>query len=111
MEELRNGWIHNSMRGSWKWCPRSFKLRYIDGEPSPETSVLLMGNLFHDFSSFYHKEIKMEEFECFSLLSDLIEWQLLIIPEERAAETADDPRFLGTQTTPAQKMPDLSYPV
>lgn len=81
MDELKNGWIHNSMRGSWRWCPRQFKLRFIDGERSPETSVLLMGNLFHDFASFYHKEIKIEEFNCFSLLSDLIEWQLLLIPE------------------------------
>jgi hypothetical protein len=80
-DELRNGWIHNSMRAEWVWCPRSFKLRYIDGEVKPPSEVMEMGTGFHEFARIYHKTFKIYDMEEFNLLNELMEWQLSFIPE------------------------------
>ena len=80
-QELKNGWIHNSMRNDWKWCPRYFKLRYIDGTKTEPNEVMLLGTYFHDFASFYHELFDIYNLEEFTRLSELIAWQLSFIPE------------------------------
>jgi len=80
--EIADGWIHNSHRQDWRWCPRYFKLRYIEGEATPPSEVMEMGEHFHTFAKFYHKEFKIYEMEEFNNLADLITWQLSYIPEK-----------------------------
>ena len=80
--ELADGWLHNSMRNDWRWCPRYFKLRYMEGESTPQSEVMEMGEYFHEFARIWHRSVKIYEFEEFNLLSELIAWQLGTIPED-----------------------------
>lgn len=81
MKELENGWIHNSMRADWRWCPRHFKLRYIDGKTTGESDIMLMGTDFHEFTHKLWKKVPIYKLEEFNRLIDLIEWFKELLPK------------------------------
>lgn len=81
MKELEDGWIHNSMRADWRWCPRYFKLRYIDGMSGGESDIMLMGTDFHNFSHKFYQNIRIHKLEEFNRLIDLIAHFKEVVPE------------------------------
>ncbi|KKM94424.1 hypothetical protein LCGC14_1198450 [marine sediment metagenome] len=84
MRDLKDGWIHNSHLANWRWCPRYFKLRYIEGEVTPETRVMMVGTVFHDFCKRFHDTFEIYQFEEFSRLSDLIAWVISVIHHQES---------------------------
>lgn len=82
MKELDDGWIHNSMKADWKWCPRHFKLRYIDGMGGDPSDIMLMGTDFHDFAYKFHKNVELYKLEEFTRLLDLINWLKGFVSED-----------------------------
>jgi len=81
MREIQNGFIHFSHLESWRYCPRQFKLNFLEGQDRARNIVMEIGSQFHRFTQLWHNSINIYEFEEFSKLNELIAWQLSMIPD------------------------------